>query len=203
MALALVGLGQLSIDEGDLAGAGDLFTQSLSLSRELGDRHGLARSPEGLAAVSTLCGQHERALRLAATAATLRDLGAAPLSPTEAALLQRRLAMSRNALGRGRSAALPLEATGWSIDDAIALALSPADGVSPGWTADALTDRQREVAVLVGQGLTSRQIAERLVITERAAATHVEHILNKLGVSSRAQIAAWAAERGLLATRPD
>ncbi len=202
MALALVGLGQVSIDEGDLSRAGELFAQSLSLSRELGDRHGLARSLEGLAAVSSAHGQYERALRLAAAAATLRDMGAAPLSPTEAALLERRLAAARNALGHHSRAALATEASGWSIDDAIALALSGADDGSPGRTGDPLTARQQEVAVLVGQGLTNRQIAERLVITERAAAAHVEHILDKLGVGSRAQIAAWAAERGLLATRP-
>jgi non-specific serine/threonine protein kinase len=58
-----------------------------------------------------------------------------------------------------------------------------------------------EVAVLVAQGLTNRQIAERLVVTERAAAAHVEHILNKLGVGSRTQIAVWISERGLLAER--
>ncbi len=64
-----------------------------------------------------------------------------------------------------------------------------------------LTPRQLEVAVLVAQGLTNRQIAERLVVTERAAAAHVEHILNKLGVGSRTQIAVWISERGLLAER--
>jgi DNA-binding NarL/FixJ family response regulator len=57
--------------------------------------------------------------------------------------------------------------------------------------------------VLVAQGLTNRQIAERLVVTQAAAAKHVEHILNKLGVGTRAQIAAWAAERGLVTTRSD
>ena len=66
-----------------------------------------------------------------------------------------------------------------------------------------LTLRQQEVAVLVAHGLTNRQIAERLVVSERAAAAHVENILNKLGVSSRTQIAVWASERGLLAQRAD
>ena len=54
---------------------------------------------------------------------------------------------------------------------------------------------------LIAQGLTSHQIAERLVVTERTAAAHVERILDKLGVSSRAQIAVWVSEHGLLATR--
>ncbi|MGQ4445032.1 helix-turn-helix transcriptional regulator, partial [Streptomyces violaceoruber] len=53
-----------------------------------------------------------------------------------------------------------------------------------------LTPREREVADLIGEGLTNRQIAERLVISKRTADTHVEHILTKLGVTSRTQIAA-------------
>ncbi|HEV2123879.1 MAG TPA: LuxR C-terminal-related transcriptional regulator [Chloroflexota bacterium] len=60
-----------------------------------------------------------------------------------------------------------------------------------------LTPRQREVAILVARGLTNRQIAQRLVISERTAMHHVGHILDRLGVRSRAQIAAWAAKHGL------
>jgi hypothetical protein len=56
--------------------------------------------------------------------------------------------------------------------------------------------------VLIAQGLTNREIAAGLVVTERTAATHVEHILNKLGLRSRAQVAVWAAAQGLL-DRPD
>jgi non-specific serine/threonine protein kinase len=55
---------------------------------------------------------------------------------------------------------------------------------------DPLAAREREVAVLVAQGLSNRDIAARLVISERTAETHVQHILNKLGFGSRAQIAA-------------
>lgn len=58
-----------------------------------------------------------------------------------------------------------------------------------------LTAREREVAALVAEGLTNRQIAERLVISERTAETHVEQIRNKLGFRSRAQIAGWVAQR--------
>ncbi len=63
-----------------------------------------------------------------------------------------------------------------------------------------LTAREREVAALIARGQTNRAIAARLVISERTADTHVQHILNKLGLDSRAQIAAWAAEHGLLKT---
>jgi len=57
-----------------------------------------------------------------------------------------------------------------------------------------LTRREREVARLIGQGLTSRQIAERLIISKRTVDAHAEHIRTKLGVHSRAQIAAWAVD---------
>jgi len=57
-----------------------------------------------------------------------------------------------------------------------------------------LTPREREVAELVAAGFTNRQIAERLVISERTAEAHVEHIRAKLECRSRAQVAAWFAE---------
>jgi DNA-binding CsgD family transcriptional regulator len=59
----------------------------------------------------------------------------------------------------------------------------------------ALSRREREVADLVAEGLTNREIAERLVISERTAEGHVEQIRNKLGFHSRTQIAAWVAEQ--------
>jgi DNA-binding CsgD family transcriptional regulator len=60
-----------------------------------------------------------------------------------------------------------------------------------------LTAREREVAALIAQGNTSREIAELLVVSERTAEVHVSNILGKLGFTSRAQIAAWAVEKGL------
>jgi len=54
-----------------------------------------------------------------------------------------------------------------------------------------LTKRQKEVADLVSQGLTNREIAQRLGIDERSAEGHVERIRNRLGVRSRAQITTW------------
>jgi DNA-binding NarL/FixJ family response regulator len=74
---------------------------------------------------------------------------------------------------------------------------SPSGGARPR-AAGGLTPREREVAVLVARGHTNRQIAARLVVAERTASRHVEHILNKLGVHSRAEVAAWAAQHGLL-----
>ncbi len=65
-----------------------------------------------------------------------------------------------------------------------------------------LTPREHEVAALVADGLTNREIAERLVISERTAEGHVEQIRNKLGFRSRSQIAAWAAGGGVAVSAP-
>jgi tetratricopeptide (TPR) repeat protein len=60
-----------------------------------------------------------------------------------------------------------------------------------------LTEREREVAALVVQGKTSREIAEILVVNSRTIEKHIENIRSKLGFTSRAQIAVWASEKGL------
>jgi DNA-binding CsgD family transcriptional regulator len=54
-----------------------------------------------------------------------------------------------------------------------------------------LARREVEVAQLVAEGLSNKQVAARLLISERTVATHVGHILDKLGFKSRAQIAGW------------
>ncbi len=53
------------------------------------------------------------------------------------------------------------------------------------------------MAALLALGLSNRQIAQRLVVTERTVAAHIEHLLNKLGFASRHQVGAWADEHGL------
>ena len=61
-----------------------------------------------------------------------------------------------------------------------------------------LTEREREVAVLIAQGKANREIADILVVSHRTVETHVSTILSKLGVSSRSRIAVWAVEVGLV-----
>jgi DNA-binding CsgD family transcriptional regulator len=60
-----------------------------------------------------------------------------------------------------------------------------------------LSRREREVAALVARGLTNREIARTLYLSERTAENHVQHILIKLGFGARAQIAAWAVSEGV------
>ncbi|HEV2092680.1 MAG TPA: helix-turn-helix transcriptional regulator [Rubrobacter sp.] len=68
----------------------------------------------------------------------------------------------------------------------------PEAAVRRGQPGGKLTRREREVALLVARGLTNRQIASELTISERTVTTHVDRILRKLGVTSRSRIAAWA-----------
>ena len=62
-----------------------------------------------------------------------------------------------------------------------------------------LSPREREVAALLALGLSNRQIAQRLVVTERTVGAHIEHILDKTGFASRHQVGVWAEEHGLSA----
>jgi DNA-binding CsgD family transcriptional regulator len=79
----------------------------------------------------------------------------------------------------------------------------PRSGVSSQPGAMMLTAREREVTTLVAQGLSNREIAVALVVTERTVEGHVSNILAKLGFRSRAQVSAWAVEQGLLKYRVD
>ena len=71
-------------------------------------------------------------------------------------------------------------------------------GGGPPATGDGeLTAREREVAVLLAEGLTNAELARRLYISPKTAAVHVSNILMKLGMGSRAEVAAWAVRSGL------
>ncbi|MBC9824015.1 LuxR C-terminal-related transcriptional regulator [Terrabacter sp. MAHUQ-38] len=110
----------------------------------------------------------------------------------------------RSAIGDRRFDAAFAEGAAYSADQAVALALSaaPADrGTSraqapPGSaTPGGLTRREWEIAQLLAEGLSNKDIAARLVIAPRTAETHVEHILTKLGFTSRTQASAWVVEQ--------
>ena len=83
------------------------------------------------------------------------------------------------------------------LDPAIARQLTRALVNPKAQTVNALTDREREVLVLVAEGLSNQQIADALVISERTARTHVSNILSKLGVASRTQAALLAIREGI------
>jgi DNA-binding CsgD family transcriptional regulator len=87
------------------------------------------------------------------------------------------------------------------FDEAVACCLDEPPASSPASRPPApaapqspLTRRERQVAELVAEGLSNSQIAERLIISQRTAESHVERIFNKLGFGARAQIAVWVTE---------
>lgn len=88
-----------------------------------------------------------------------------------------------------------------TVDQAVAYAVADTHQRKPAPPAKAdsrtaLTRRELEVARLIADGLTSQQISTRLFISERTVTTHVTNMLNKLGLSSRIQLARWVAGAG-------
>jgi non-specific serine/threonine protein kinase len=93
------------------------------------------------------------------------------------------------AFDRGRS--LPIEvALDYALDEQRERTAPPTKD-----TSSPLTRRERQIADLLAQGLSNKDIAAKLVISQRTAESHVEHILTKLGFTSRAQVAAWTAQQ--------
>jgi DNA-binding CsgD family transcriptional regulator/tetratricopeptide (TPR) repeat protein len=156
---------------------------------------GSARLPLGLTAATT--GRLDEAVRHFRAAAEINDRAGLP---PFAALARYQLA---RALARRRRPGDPEEAAALA---ASAGAIAHGLGMTPlqrragelaaslaGHAPGPLTAREREIAALVGHGLTNRQIAATAHISERTAENHVQHILTKLGFTNRAQIAAWVA----------
>ena len=91
----------------------------------------------------------------------------------------------------GEAAALAASAEAAASRLGMVRLLGPRPGGHAGRAAGPLTRREGEIAALVGRGLTNRQIAAALHISERTAENHVQHILTKLGLHTRTQIATW------------
>ena len=73
--------------------------------------------------------------------------------------------------------------------------VAPVELVESAQPASALSKREQEVAQLLARGMSNREIAERLFLSERTVDNHVHHILSKLGFDSRVQIATWVAQK--------
>ena len=204
-------LGQIAGQRGDHATATAYLRERLLVSRRVEDPWNVADALEGLAWVAGAQRQAERAARLYGAAEAVRESHGLLLSGERRARRERRAHIPGDALGEGRFMAAWTAGRTMTLDEAIAYALEQpeSNGSNSAVTASrpsaiaavaCLTGREREVAGLVGQGLSTRQIAARLVITEGTAKVHVAHILNKLELHSRAQLAVWVVQHGLLAT---
>jgi DNA-binding CsgD family transcriptional regulator/tetratricopeptide (TPR) repeat protein len=204
---ALTALGQLAVAEADTASARWRLCEALGLAQELGDRLELLHCLDGLGQIEGGCAHHEQAARLAGAAAALRDaLGAAPY-PREQDALAGWLPQVTVAMGEARFTECWIEGRTVKLDQLVAELLSERPESAPdGKTSGAaggggLTQRELEVASLVGQGLSTRAIAAQLGITEGTAKVHVTRILGKLELHSRAQLAVWAVQRGLVSAK--
>jgi predicted ATPase/DNA-binding CsgD family transcriptional regulator len=185
-------------DMGDLLGADADVRESLRIKHAFGDRVGMAQCVEVLAWIAAAGRAYDRAARLLGVVQPLWRVTGGRNFPHLHDRDDRCRANTTQALGKRVFAAAVDDGARMDPDDGIAFALGtrvPRAGPSRGAGAPGLTRREREIAELVAQGLSNKDVAARLVISQRTAETHVENVLTKLGFSSRAQIAAWVAER--------
>ena len=196
-ARSLQQLGKSRLELGDISGARSALEEALPTCLELGDRWVIPIVMGGFAGVAARTGRPRRALRLAGVAQGLCEAGQFSLPVPVEAELERWLAPARNQLSSSADRVMA-EGARLSLAEAVAYAL--ADEPEQAWrggTRRTLTKRELEVATLVARGLTNRGIAAQLYLSVRTVDTHVDHVLTKLGFSSRTQLAAWAYESGL------
>jgi predicted ATPase/DNA-binding CsgD family transcriptional regulator len=194
-ALNLLARAELAL--GDAMAAAAHVREAIQLRRALPDAMTLMFSVDLLSWITAAAGDHERAATLAGAAQSLwQSSGSSvhrwqfvgePRSQWETRI--------RRALGDANYEAALRRGAEFTVDDIIAYALegrtAPARkraGRGPGTV---LTDRERQIAELVAEGRSNKEIAAQLVISRRTAESHVEHILQKLAFTSRSQIAAW------------
>jgi len=212
LANSLANLGCSTLALGDPLRSTAYFTESLQLRLALGNTLAIAECLQGFAALASVDGRPRRGARLYGAAEALREItGAELLDRADSAERERQVQQIRKRLGVHTFAAEWAAGRAIGPDEAARLALRVATADAP--DADAvpsgatrrplLTRRELQVAALVVRGLTNRQAAEQLLVAPRTIETHLEHIFSKLGVQTRAEVAAWAARQDIKAGRPD
>jgi DNA-binding CsgD family transcriptional regulator len=197
--MSLRALGLIALAQGQAERAWSYLGESLAIADQSGDRWALARTLE--ATIGVLLGQApERAAQVAGAASALRTATRNAPSPSEQARIARWVDAARHKLGERAFAASWRDGEHLSHSEVVAAAArfvaeALAAPVSPSAPADApLTVRQYEVAELIARGLTNDQIAEELVVSPSTVRAHIEHMLQRLELHSRAQIAAWVGQ---------
>ena len=152
-----------------------------------------------------LQGEAHRAARLFGAAHALREAVGYRQKPRERALREPYLTIARSRPDEAAWETAFAQGQAMSFEEAVEYALSaeelsPAAPCAPerpstGARQRGLTRREKAVAALVAQGLTNRQIAKELVLSERTVENHVANILKKLGLHSRERVAASITER--------
>ncbi|HEX7263844.1 MAG TPA: LuxR C-terminal-related transcriptional regulator [Candidatus Dormibacteraeota bacterium] len=192
-ALMLVNLGFAALMSDDIGESKTRFEEALAVAREVDDRITQYYALIGLACVTVRLRPAKEAAQLMGAAEGMRSETGVLLNPIFArAIADAEKALVGN-LGSQRLEAQMKAGRAMTRDSAIALAMGDAVAPAPP-EGDVLGKRQAEVARLVAEGLSNKQIGARLFISEYTVDSHVRTILNKLGFNSRSQIAAWAAE---------
>jgi predicted ATPase/DNA-binding CsgD family transcriptional regulator len=209
IAIALGDLADVQFAIGQEDAALALYAESLGLWQELGDERGIAQGLEGFAILAAARGRYEPAVRQISAARAVRQRISEPNSPSRKSSLDSLLETARSSLGESIYTAAWTSGAEASVEQAVQDVLesqpSPsaeqvaADsaGTSLAPSADKLTAREIEIARLIARGMTNRQIAETLVVSQRTVEWHVANLIGKLAFRSRSQIAAWAAGEGL------
>jgi predicted ATPase/DNA-binding SARP family transcriptional activator/DNA-binding CsgD family transcriptional regulator len=201
---ALVNLGLAALGSDEHARARSSFDRALATSQSAGAKPLVIDALEGMASLAGAMQEDTRAARLWGAASAAREATGIALPPGERALHEPYLTSARSRLGEEEWEEASAEGRVLSLEEAAdyALAKAESDGATTpapehpplGGPKDELTRRETEIASLVAQGLTNRQIARELSISERTAANHVAKILKKLGLASRTQIGELAIE---------
>jgi non-specific serine/threonine protein kinase len=197
--------------DNDFARAEALYGEGLVVSRAIGAKWPIAECLWGLAGVAAARGHFMRAATLyGAERATRMAIGAVVLG--DVPRFERDVEAARAAIGASRFDTLAAEGQALSLEEAMAYGLSVVDAEPAplpisadhlGGPSRSLTAREREVAALVASGWSNRAIAAQLVISERTVETHVTHILSRLDLSSRTQLAVWAHDHVIGNVRGD
>ena len=191
---------------GNSATAEARLKEAVGIQDLIGHRWGMLTSLEGLAWVAGSSGRLERAaLLLGAGAALSEELGIILFPHGQA---QHDACEQAVRAGLGEAGYRGCWERGFALgrEQVVAAALEDAPAAVP-QAAEAddagdLSARELEVARLVGDGLSNRAIAADLFVSVATVKTHVSHILSKLGLESRVQIASWLADRGLRLPAP-
>jgi non-specific serine/threonine protein kinase len=208
------GIGMCLVNLGLIVAALDHRVRAKELLRELvwrtqesGDKLAGMYSFFGLACVADSEGRTVRAVRLWGVSEAMRELAGIQLPPLASSVMryEARLTGARDRLGEAAfdeawaegKALTPEEAVEYALSEekSSPSTLSELEEPPPSEPMSMLTRREQEVAGLVAQDLTNRQIASQLMLSEHTVATHVHNILKKLGLYSRLQIAAHFTEQ--------
>ena len=190
-------LGGAAMFSGDPDESKARYSEALRIAYQIDDRIGQFYLLAALAFHATRDGRAKTAARLLGASETIRIGAGATVMPVMSPVITQAEEAAVAVLGRQKFDVEFIAGKNLSRDSAVRLALGEADDAlataTDGEEAGPLAKREVDVARLVADGLSNKQIGARLFISERTVDSHVRSILNKMGFNSRAQIAGWIA----------